>query len=79
MSATGDLERGARAVGEIDAVREASVREGGIDFIVDQARNVLPDILSRATAADVFVSSVEVKEPDLEAVFLHLTGKALRD
>jgi hypothetical protein len=25
------------------------------------------------------VSSVEVQEPDLEAVFLSLTGKALRD
>jgi hypothetical protein len=27
----------------------------------------------------VAVTSVEVVEPDLEAVFLHLTGKALRD
>jgi hypothetical protein len=27
----------------------------------------------------VEVTSVEVVEPDLEAVFLHLTGKALRD
>jgi ABC-2 type transport system ATP-binding protein len=25
------------------------------------------------------VSTVEVTEPNLEAVFLHLTGKALRD
>jgi hypothetical protein len=25
------------------------------------------------------VTGVEVVEPDLEAVFLHLTGKALRD
>jgi hypothetical protein len=25
------------------------------------------------------VTSVELVEPDLEAVFLHLTGKALRD
>ncbi len=28
---------------------------------------------------DLAVSSVMVEEPDLEAVFLHLTGKALRD
>jgi hypothetical protein len=25
------------------------------------------------------VTGVEVREPNLEAVFLHLTGKALRD
>ena len=30
-------------------------------------------------AAGVDVDAVEVDEPDLEAVFLHLTGKALRD
>lgn len=79
LAATGDLGAGARAIAEISAVREASVRDGGIDLIVDEARNVLPDILARTAAAGVSVRSVEVKEPDLEAVFLHLTGKALRD
>ncbi len=79
LSATGDLEAGARAAAGISAVREASVRDGGIDLIVDQARNALPDILAKTTAAGISVRSVEVKEPDLEAVFLHLTGRALRD
>jgi ABC-2 type transport system ATP-binding protein len=31
------------------------------------------------TQDGVSIRSVEVVEPDLEAVFLHLTGKALRD
>ena len=79
LAANGDLGAGARVLAEISAVREANVREGGIDLIVDQARNVLPDILAKTAAAGVSVRSVEVKEPDLEAVFLHLTGKALRD
>ena len=79
LDATGDLGAGAQVIAEISAVREASVRESRIDLIVDQARNVLPDILARTAAAGVSVRSVEVKEPDLEAVFLHLTGKALRD
>jgi ABC-2 type transport system ATP-binding protein len=79
LSATGDLEAGARAAAGISAVREASVRDGGIDLIVDQARNALPDILAKTTAAGISVRTVEVKEPDLEAVFLHLTGRALRD
>jgi len=35
--------------------------------------------LTTAAAADVAVRSVDVTEPDLEAVFLHLTGRALRD
>jgi hypothetical protein len=28
---------------------------------------------------DVRITSVEVQEPNLETVFLHLTGRALRD
>jgi ABC-2 type transport system ATP-binding protein len=36
-------------------------------------------LLRTATDAGVAVSSVEVDEPDLETVFLHLTGKALCD
>ena len=79
LSAVGDLDAGARVAAEIGAVREASVRDGGIDLIVDEARNALPDILGKTAAVGVSVRSVEVKEPDLEAVFLHLTGKALRD
>jgi len=79
LSATGDLESAVKATTEIKEIREASIGDGTIDFIVDQARGVLPDILAKITAAGVSVRSVEVKEPDLEAVFLHITGKGLRD
>jgi len=40
---------------------------------------VLPALLAAAGSAGMTVTGVEVQEPDLEAVFLHLTGKALRD
>ncbi len=79
LTATGDLAAAVRALGEIGAVREASVRDGGIDLITVHAPDVLPDVFAKAAAANVLVRRVEVKEPNLEAVFLHLTGKALRD
>jgi ABC-2 type transport system ATP-binding protein len=63
----------------VTGVYGATVNDGGLDLIVDQARNKLAEILARTTAAGVSVRSVEIKEPDLEAVFLHLTGRALRD
>jgi linearmycin/streptolysin S transport system ATP-binding protein len=47
--------------------------------IVDGARGMLPELLAVATAAGAAVKSVDVEEPDLEAVFLQLTGRALRD
>jgi ABC-2 type transport system ATP-binding protein len=39
----------------------------------------LTRILSAAEGAGAVVRGVDVIEPDLEAVFLHLTGRALRD
>ena len=44
-----------------------------------RGRKAMPAILHIADEAGIQVQSVEVHEPDLEAVFLHLTGKALRD
>jgi ABC-2 type transport system ATP-binding protein len=79
MSATGELARAAAALAARPWVHEASVPGGGIDLVVDDARGNLPAILTDAAAAGAAIKSVEVTEPDLEAVFLHLTGKALRD
>ena len=44
-----------------------------------RGRKALPDLIRSATDAQIDVASVAVKEPDLEDVFLHLTGRALRD
>lgn len=44
-----------------------------------RGRKALPFILHEAEEAGIAIESVEVHEPDLEAVFLHLTGRALRD
>ncbi len=44
-----------------------------------RGRKALPFVLHLAEESGIPVESVEVREPDLEAVFLHLTGRALRD
>jgi ABC-2 type transport system ATP-binding protein len=44
-----------------------------------RGRKAMPFILHLADEAGVEIQSVEVREPDLEAVFLNLTGRALRD
>jgi ABC-2 type transport system ATP-binding protein len=44
-----------------------------------RGRKALPFILHLVEEAGINIESVEVHEPDLEAVFLHLTGRALRD
>jgi linearmycin/streptolysin S transport system ATP-binding protein len=79
LEGKGDLMAAAGACRALEPVHAASVQDGGIELILDHARSILPELLRTAADAGTAVSSVEVKEPDLEAVFLHLTGKALRD
>ncbi len=79
LGASGDLHAAAAALGAFDGVSEVTAREGGLDVLVPQASAILPRLLEVAAGAGAAVRSVEVVEPDLEAVFLHLTGKALRD
>jgi ABC-2 type transport system ATP-binding protein len=75
LQGAGDLIAAARASRALEPVRAASVKDGTIELIVDHARSILPELLRSASEAGGAISSVEVKEPDLEAVFLHLTGK----
>jgi ABC-2 type transport system ATP-binding protein len=79
LAATGDLAAAAADLSTRPWVRKAKALDGSIDLVVDNARNELPAILTDLVATGVTVRSVEVAEPDLEAVFLHLTGRALRD
>ncbi|MCK6576790.1 MAG: ABC transporter ATP-binding protein [Anaerolineae bacterium] len=53
--------------------------EGILTVYATRGRRALPDIIRLANETGVDILSVEVREPDLEAVFLHLTGRALRD
>jgi ABC-2 type transport system ATP-binding protein len=79
LTATGDVDRAAAACQALEGVDEATREEQGIGLIVRDARRLLPRILESAAESGAVVSGVEVVEPNLEAVFLHLTGKALRD
>ncbi len=78
LAATGDLECAVKVAGAMDAVEQATRNGDGLDLVVDDARLHLPAILTYV-GEHAHVTAVEVAEPNLEAVFLHLTGKALRD
>jgi ABC-2 type transport system ATP-binding protein len=79
LTATGDLEAAADGLRSVPGVEEATVHEGGLGLLVTEARTQLPRLLETAAAAGAAMTGVEIVEPDLEAVFLHLTGRALRD
>ncbi len=79
LVATGDLGAAATVLRALSGVREVTTADGRVDVLVEEARRLLPRILEAVSNDGVTVRSVEVVEPDLESVFLHLTGKALRD
>jgi len=53
--------------------------DGEIRLLARNSRAVLPDVIRLINEAGVSLRSVDIQEPTLEAVFLHLTGRALRD
>jgi len=79
LDASGDVNVAARSLAELEAVDEVTASDGGIDLILQDASSHLPGLLEVVASAGAQVTGVNVVEPDLEAVFLKLTGKALRD
>jgi ABC-2 type transport system ATP-binding protein len=79
LGISGDLVAALAALQAVPGVESGSAGEERIDLIVEGADRVLPQLLGVAGGAGASVHSIEVEEPNLEAVFLHLTGKALRD
>ena len=68
-----------RAIAGVLAVHEPHGADHELDVATDDAAAVLASIVAAAPAAGVTITGIEVREPNLEAVFLRLTGKALRD
>jgi ABC-2 type transport system ATP-binding protein len=69
----------AEALGRVKGIQSARSEDHTVRLIAEDANAALPDVISVANARGVKVAAVSIREPSLEAVFLHLTGRALRD
>jgi len=79
LTLTGDVLGAARAAGALRGIASAGARGDVVEVLADDAGRVLPRVLEAVEAAGAQVRGVELVQPNLEAVFLHLTGRALRD
>jgi ABC-2 type transport system ATP-binding protein len=80
--AAADVPEGAETdVAAIPGVQAVTrdAESGGFEVLAMDAGAVLAPIVEALAAGGGHITSVEVKEPNLESVFLHLTGKSLRD
>jgi len=64
---------------DIDGVSRVSAEDGLVTVLVADSNQVLPHLFEAAAALSIRITSIDIREPNLEAVFLHLTGRALRD
>jgi ABC-2 type transport system ATP-binding protein len=79
LDATGSVEPAVAALAGLPSIVDAGAGDGVIELVVDDAAEKLTEILAVVTGSGVTVHSVDIEEPNLESVFLHLTGRALRD
>lgn len=63
----------------LPGVLHVDASDSTLTLITTAAEDMIAPAVTQANALGVKIHSVEVQEPNLEAVFLHLTGRALRD
>ena len=67
------------AWGVVEGVTQVSAENGLITALVTDSNEVLPKLFEATNQLSARITSVDIQEPNLETVFLHLTGRALRD
>jgi len=69
----------AESLRSMDCVIQANPTDHQVAIITSSAEKALAPVVSQTNALGIHIYSVDMHEPNLEAVFLHLTGRALRD
>lgn len=75
-NAPNDFAERLRTISGVKTVRAA---DGGFELVVEQIGPVLAKVALVCSEARTELTTVTTTEPSLERVFLHLTGRALRD
>ncbi|MCK4938110.1 MAG: ABC transporter ATP-binding protein [Methanosarcinales archaeon] len=67
-----------KSIQQMSNVRKVSMDEGNMTIQLVHARESLAGIIETLISSGTKVESINIKEPDLETLFLHLTGSKLR-
>jgi ABC-2 type transport system ATP-binding protein len=69
----------AEMLSTVEGVNSVSSTDGEVILNVDSADETLSEVLRIASNLEIPIRTIDIQEPNLEAVFLHLTGRTLRD
>jgi ABC-2 type transport system ATP-binding protein len=79
VAAAGDAAACLAAVRALPGVKDVSAADHRLQVYADSGSRLLPPLIQTLLNAGVEVRSVEVVSPNLGAVFVHYTGRELRD
>jgi ABC-2 type transport system ATP-binding protein len=74
-----DSEALAKSLHGVKDILEANASDHEVSVVAHEAEDVLAAVVTKANERGIRIRSIDIREPNLEAVFLHLTGRALRD
>ena len=66
-------------VERLPGVQSVAHTDGKLEITAQHAQQALISVIKVFNDADISITSLEILEPNLETVFLHLTGKRLRE
>jgi ABC-2 type transport system ATP-binding protein len=69
----------AKSLDDVKNVLEAIASDHQVSIVTREAEEVLASVVTKANERGIKIRSIDIREPNLEAVFLQLTGRALRD
>jgi ABC-2 type transport system ATP-binding protein len=69
----------ANAIRQMKDVQRVDTTDHAVFALVTDAAAMIAPVVAKVSETGARVKALEVKEPNLEAVFLNLTGRALRD
>lgn len=67
------------AIKDIETVRHVEETDDGISIIAQKGSNIIAQLVHEAEKAGTALINFQMETPSLEDVFLHLTGRTLRD
>ncbi|HUK37546.1 MAG TPA: ATP-binding cassette domain-containing protein [Methanomicrobiales archaeon] len=67
------------ALGSVPWVKGAKEHDGEVSITVEMGERRVPDLVSLAQVHGVRITSVLLRKPSLEDVFLHFTGRTIRE
>ncbi len=69
----------AEAIGKLRLAKSAKTRNGTLTVTVESGEKRIPELIRLAQKKGVSIASVSLHKPSLEDVFLHFTGKTIRE